>query len=409
MSALAKQKVPRLPTAQEQTAKRRLLQLLEEDRSLLMTGQPFTAMLAMQLDLVPVVDDRLPVAGTDGCSIFFNAAHLLARTDRDRRFILAHEVWHCALGHFRRALGRETTLWNAAVDYEVNHLLAAELGYTPADALQNKRFANLSAEEIHARLLAGAPTFARHGLVLDTHDLAHAHASANIGGVQDPDFIPKLALTNVEVEAISEVWRQRVIAAAQSRECLAGSLPGHLSRIVGEIRTPKVAWQHTLRRFVQQQYGGARRWLPPSRRHIHQGLYLPGMHSDQLNIAVALDNSRSCMGYVAQFLSELRGILTAFDRVSLRLLVFDTAVRSDRQFDETNLHELSVLTLEGGGGTDFTPVFDACDLQPPLALLLLTDGFGQVPPKAPPYPVLWALTDKGRSPVEWGETLTLSP
>lgn len=409
MSALAMQPVRRMPTDEEQAAKRRLLQILEDDRSLLMTGQPFTAMLAMQLDLVPVVDDRLPVAGTDGCTIFFNATHMLGRTDRDRRFILAHEVWHCALGHFRRALGREPALWNAAVDYEVNHLLAEELGHVPAHALHDRRFANLPAEEIYTRLLAGAPKTLENQQVIDTHDLTLATASACKSGVQDQDFLPVPASSSAEVEERTETWRQRVMAAAQLRERSAGTLPGYLRRIVADIREPKVAWQHALQRFVQQQYGGARQWLPPSRRHIHCGLYLPGMRASQLNITVALDNSGSCQEDVTAFLGELCDILTAFDRVNLRLLVFDASVRSDRLLDETKLHELATLTLVGGCATDFTPVFDACDLQPPLALLLLTDGFGRAPAKAPPYPVLWALTKEGRCLVEWGETLTLAP
>ena len=138
---------PTLPSEEDQIVKRNMRRALEEDRALMMTGQPFTAMLAMQLNLIPVVDSRLPTAGTDGKAIFFNAQFMAERSPADRRFILAHEVWHCALGHFRRQLGRDANLWNQACDYEVNQLLSVELGYCPRDALWDRRFQELSAEE----------------------------------------------------------------------------------------------------------------------------------------------------------------------------------------------------------------------------------------------------------------------
>ena len=62
---------PILPSEEDQILKRNMRKALEEDRALMMTGQPFTAMLAMQLNLIPVVDSRLPTAGTDGKAIFF--------------------------------------------------------------------------------------------------------------------------------------------------------------------------------------------------------------------------------------------------------------------------------------------------------------------------------------------------
>jgi predicted metal-dependent peptidase len=155
------------PSEEDQSLKRKMRRTLEEDRALMMTAQPFTAMLAMQLNLVPVVDSRLPTAGTDGKTIFFNALFMAGRTNADRRFILAHEVWHCAMGHFRRQLGRDAKLWNQACDYEVNHILSAELGHCPNDALWDRRFQELSAEETYARLLNGIEQAKKGQQVLD--------------------------------------------------------------------------------------------------------------------------------------------------------------------------------------------------------------------------------------------------
>lgn len=398
---------PTLPSDEDQILKRNMRKTLEEDRALMMTGQPFTAMLAMQLNLIPVVDSRLPTAGTDGKAIFFNAQFMAERSSADRRFILAHEVWHCALGHFRRQLGRDANLWNQACDYEVNHLLSVELGYCPRDALWDRRFQELSAEETYARLLNGTVQAKKGQQVLDIHDLETSLNRLSNGLIIDPDFVPEAPATSQEEQSLSEAWRQRLITVAQQRDRMPGSLPGHLRRIVDQIRSPNVPWEQLLNRFLQKQQGGDRQWLPPSRRHVYQGLYLPSRRSSFLEITVALDNSGSCIGDIPQFLGELKAILGGFNRVSLRLMVFDTQIHNDQMLSEQDLHRLSELEIEGGGGTDFMPVFEACETTPPQALIILTDGFARAPEHAPGYPVLWVLAKDGECPVSWGEKIFL--
>lgn len=398
----------RAPSAEDQAHKRALRATLEEDRALLMTGHPFTAMLAMQLNLIPVADSRLPVAGTDGFNVFFNVHHILRRSAKDRRFILAHEVWHCALGHFRRALGREPARWNHAIDYEVNHLLAEELGYCPPDALYDKRLVGLNAEEVYARLQRRKHTEPLAGQqVLDTHELGTIEQADDANALIDPDYAPHAHRTSTEAQDLQETWRQRLISIAQQRAHLAGNLPGHLGRIIARIREPEVPWQHVLARYVLQCHGGARQWLPPARRYIHSGLYLPSRRGTHLALTLALDNSGSCANVVDDFVAELKGLLSAFDTVELRLLVFDTCIQQARTLTEQSLYELSRFELRGGGGTSFMPVFAQCDETPPNLLVILTDGYGEAPATMPGYPVLWALTDDGACPVPWGNTLTL--
>jgi len=413
----------RTPSAEEQAMKRALRATLEDDRALLMAAQPFTAMLAMQLAFVPVADSRLPVAATDGRHVFFNVHACRARSAPDRRFILAHEVWHCVLGHFRRKIGREPRRWNIAVDYEVNHLLAAELGHCPADALYDEALIGLNAEEIYQRLSDDADSRAdgsdrvwpRHGQrVLDTHDLSgHDGADADNDEadtgefVIDPDYCPQPPLTQSEEQALREVWRQRLVATAQQRKRDHGTLPGHLRRIIETVRTPRVHWRQLLARFVLQRHGGNRQWLPPARRHVHRGLYLPSRRAAHLSLTLALDNSGSCHHDIPDFVAELSGLLSAFDTLELRLLVFDTSIREERTLTEQSLHELRRFELHGGGGTDFRPVFSRCDADPPDLLLLLTDGYGPAPTTRPTYPVIWTVTADGHCPVDWGETITL--
>ena len=391
--------VARTPTAEEQRLKQQILQECEADRALLLAAQPFTAKLLMQLQLIAVVDDRLPTAGTDGETLFVNARFMAGRTAQDRRFILAHEVWHCALGHHRRILGREPDTWNVACDYEVNALLREELGFCPADALRREAYQGLSAEQIYADLM-GRSRRPQRGAVLDEHDLQGALMRSAL--VMDPDFNPK----PVSAEA-ARAWQQRLIATAQQLERQRGDLPGHLAQLVKRLRHPRVPWQRELAGYIQTLHTGARRWLPPSRRHLHAGLYLPSHRGEELDLAVAIDTSGSCVSVLPEFLRELGGILGAADRVRLRVLEFDTRVTQERTLDEGQLHALDAWQCLGGGGSDSRPVFDRLRETPPQLLVVLTDGDIAVPEQAPGYAVIWCLTDRGRQPAGWGRKIAL--
>jgi predicted metal-dependent peptidase len=64
--------------------------------------------------------------------------------------------------------------------------------------------------------------------------------------------------------------------------------------------------------------------------------------------------------------------------------------------------------LQGGGGTDFRPVFDWLVRQDraPDALIYFTDAEGTFPRAEPGFPVIWLV--KGRHPVPWGQRVQLN-
>lgn len=120
------------PDDADKIAKAEAKRTWERDRASLLIEQPFVAMLTMNLDIVPAVDCRLPTASTDGSRIYINPYFLKTLTSDERIFVLAHEVWHCALQHFPRQGPREPELWNVAIDHEVNAMLRGQ-GLTMPD------------------------------------------------------------------------------------------------------------------------------------------------------------------------------------------------------------------------------------------------------------------------------------
>ena len=94
------------PSEEDEAIKVKLLDEWSNDRMKLLNWRPFIGTLAMNLELIPVVDYRCPTASTDGRRVFFNP-HFLNDLNIDERLtILAHEIWHCGLSHFTREHGR---------------------------------------------------------------------------------------------------------------------------------------------------------------------------------------------------------------------------------------------------------------------------------------------------------------
>jgi len=147
--------------------------------------------------------------------------------------------------------------------------------------------------------------------------------------------------------------------------------------------------------------------LPPARRQIYRGLYLPSMRTEALRVAVAIDTSGSTQEDLPIFLSELESLLTEFDRVEVTVIECDAKISRVRVLTESSVSELGSGAFKGGGGTDLRPPFTYLESSPPACLIYLTDGDGPAPQRAPGFPVLWVLTEHGTSPTSWGQSVSI--
>jgi predicted metal-dependent peptidase len=195
------------------------------------------------------------------------------------------------------------------------------------------------------------------------------------------------------------------VAVAQARQVakLRGELPGGLARLVEEVLQSRVDWRDVLREFVSSHARNDYCWSPPNRRFVHQGLYLPGLRSEELGeVVLAVDTSGSIgEKELARFAAEAQGILEAFD-CSLTILYHDTAVQAVRHWRSGE----GPLTLEpaGGGGTSHVCVFDwvSARAEQPACVVCLTDLHTELPQVAPPAPVLWAVVGRNTNDPPFG-------
>ncbi len=210
-----------------------------------------------------------------------------------------------------------------------------------------------------------------------------------------------------EDRALERRWAEHVLTAAQQLRRLGRPLPRAIQRLVDRLRAPRLHWSDLLRRFVEPILGDQRRWLPPNRRHLHRGVYLPSRREHLLRVFVGLDTSASTLQLQGDLLSELVGILQVTKRYELTLAQADHELRSLQTYTVDRPLDVRSLQQVGGGGTDLEVFFATVErrhLDPALAIVL-TDGLGSAPRHPPPYPVVWALPAGLRAPVTWGNVL----
>lgn len=385
---------------------------LTRARASLITAQPFFASLALRLTVEETA--AIETADTNGKRMRFNPAFVETLTQPELAGVVAHEVMHCALDHITRLNGRDLKRWNRAIDEAANpYVLAAGLTL-PSSAWLSPEFAGLSADEIYAKLPAedagddgkgkpGAGQGSGQQNAPGGPENAPGVDSGACGGIE-----PTGAGTSpAEETALREEWKVYTMQAAMAAKA-AGKLSGELAQLVEEMRKPVVDWREVLRRFIATAVPNDYGWLPPNRRYIGAGLYLPGLVADRLaRIGLFVDTSRSTWDFLPAFAAEFNAILQDCRPDSVALIYCDTRVNS---WEEIGSDAYPVkLEAKGGGGTDFRPPFDHIEAEG-LGLdcaIYLTDLECNKFPLAPPYPVLWASAKAGKVP--FGEIVRLTP
>jgi predicted metal-dependent peptidase len=425
------------PSHQRTTAEK-----LMRARTRLVLDQPFFGTLGLRLKLTP---GSFPTMATDGTRIVYNPAFVDDLKPGELEGALAHEVLHCALGHHCRRGTRDPRLWNEAADLAINPILIKN-GFTlPAGALIDPAFNNLSAEEIYARLIErrgqesspNAPSDAqgKNGGTAGRAPQPTQHSEiqgSSISTTCQPDQTAETARESSDSSSMrpggfGEVWDARdeqghpaspaekhrqehewSIAAEQAiRSAKAcGHEPGGVERPLTENRRSQLDWRAILRDFIASAAPSDYRWMPPNRRYIASGLYLPSVERRGLGeIVIVVDTSGSIgKRELDQFAAEISAISEEAQPEAIHVVYCDAAVQLVQEFRAS---EPVCLEPKGGGGTDFRPAFDCVaekDLTP-ACLIYLTDLCCDSFPETPEYPLLWVTQSHRTAP--FGETIRI--
>jgi predicted metal-dependent peptidase len=394
--------------AARQGAQERALRALSQARCRLVLGKDarsaFFATLALRL--IPEVDWRAQTMATDGKKLHLNPDFVNSLSPDELLGVVAHEVMHNALAHHARRGHRDPRRWGVACDLAVNPLLLDSGFVLPPSRLMPGEgpFAGLarglSAEEYYALLpdpQGGRPEEPGQGEQDDDQGGGQLPDPGGCGAVKDTgDGSP------AEVRQAQADWEVALAQALQVAK-QRGELPAGLARLVEEVLQPKVDWRDVLRQFLSQQARNDFSWSRPNRRFVHRGVYLPGMHSEELGeVVLAVDTSGSIgQEELDAFAAEAQAILESYD-CSLTVLYHDCQVQHVQRWASSD----GPLRLEpvGGGGTSHACVFDWLEQQgqTPTCLIALTDLYTEMPQQPPALPVLWAVVGDNPSVPPFG-------
>ena len=357
---------------------------------------------------------------TDGVSLFYSPEFVDTLNAAELTGVLAHEVMHPALQHHTRRGDRDRKRWNMACDYAINPLLL-DAGLTlPKDVLIDHRFRGMSAERIYNLI-------EEQGTAPCEQSTSGGPSTEGGGGNQPPQPNQGESEPNPPVTpggfgqvldapepvgddggSVAEQAREWKIAVEQAENVakLAGKLPAGVTCSLEQSEAAGVDWRELLRRAWSETVPSDYSWMPPNRRHIWAGLYLPGVRFEGAGeIAIAVDCSGSINArQLGLFEAEIRSILEAQRPSRVHVLYFDTEVHKTEVYQPGQPIALNPV---GGGGTNFAPCFRWLDERGivPQTVVFLTDLCGAFPSEAPAYPVLWASTESRRAP--FGQVISM--
>lgn len=371
---------------------------IKQARAHLLRTDHFLGALALRLE--PLADPSLPYLGTDGRTLRYNPTAIAEQPLDVLALGVAHEVAHCQLQHFGRRGGRDPERWNVAADYAANARLV-DAGHTlPKEWLFDAAYAGMSAERIYSELGKNPPTEeqkqqADRGRVDDAPDPQGAgkpNDKPDGQGDQEGPGQPQEAPGKAAADLCRE-W-QEATAEAEMRALAKGTMPGALSRKLSQERKRPQSWREILAQYAADHAKHEARTIPPNRRHVWRGAYLPSLRGLDVGTLVAVFDTSSSIGRaeIARFVAECRGILDSGIVAELVVMACDTRAHLIGRY--TRGEDIPIESAPGGGGTDFRPPFRLCDELGirPTVLAYLTDMIGKFPEEAPDYPVLWVST-----------------
>ena len=386
---------------------------IQKARTALLLDHPFFGSLLYRLK------DRESCAvktmATDGISLLWNPEFVESLTAATLVGTLAHEVMHPALRHHLRRSGRDPKRWNIACDYAINPLLVDAGLKLPEGVLLEGRFRGMSAEQIYNLLESdqdsdpngdndpqpagsngsnGSPDQNKAG------DPSIPETDGGIGQVLDA---PEESDDSPTIEEQTREWeiavKQAVTVAQQ-----AGKVPAGFDRAMEGVAEAAINWRELLRRLWSETTASDYSWMRPNRRHLWNGLYLPGVIKEGVEeIVIAVDCSGSISGRQLRiFEAEARSILEGQRPERVYVLYFDAVVQRVEIYEAGQPISLNPA---GGGGTEFGPCFEWVEERgiTPQTMVFLTDLYGSFPSIAPCYPVLWASTGRRQAP--FGEVI----
>ena len=350
-------------------------------RIALLLKHSFFGNLATRLTLINA-DDWCSTAATDGLKLYYNSRFIMMLKPKEVIFLVAHEVLHVVYDHMGRRGDRDPQLFNIANDYAVNaDLKKHKVGefITTVDCLYEQKYEGWASEKIYDDLMKNIQKINLDQLIDKMID-DHLDGDGEEGEGEDGDKEGKgkrPSMSESEREAMRKEIRDAILNAAQ--QAAAGELPLGVERLIKELTDPVMNWRELIQTSLTSAIKSDYTWMRPSRRSWHMDAVLPGTNpGEEIDVDVYIDLSGSISYKQGMaFLTEVMGMMDMFDGYRVHVSCFDTEVYNTQQFNSDNMDTVEDYKLMGGGGTDFTCIFEHLkeEGRVPNKLIVFTDCY----------------------------------
>lgn len=316
----------------------------------------------------------IPIAAVDVEEGIIYANPINDYSEKEWRFVLAHEYLHAGLDHGSRLEGRDPYLWNVACDYVVNGWLHdMGIGDMPRDGLlYDPKLKNKSAEEIYDMIMDNKRAYTKEGTFAGRkHGDIMGGRMKSRDGVSLDDFCRSALMQGLEIH--NEQGR--------------GFIPEGLIEEIRARAMPPIRWDVKLANWFDKYVETAekhRSYAYPSRRQgatpdIPRPRYIVSeedARTGTFGAVIDTSGSMACsdigkaLGSVVSYASS--------KNVKYVRVVFCDAAPYDAGF--IDIDELAGrVEVTGRGGTWMQPAVDllenATDFPKDAPILIITDGW----------------------------------
>jgi predicted metal-dependent peptidase len=290
-------------------------------------------------------------------------------------------------------------LWNIAGDHEIN-LRLKEAGFKVwKQACCDERFSDMTAEEIYEILRKENEEDKKNG-----QKGRHGEDGDPVPGLGEDMREPE---NMTPEEVVAETQRiKTMVAQAATMAKQAGQMSAGLERFVHAILHPTTPWWDQLTLLAKRVVREDESWLVKNRRF--DKIYLPGYKSYRLGKIVLINDTSGSIS--DRDLKLYNGIaMDVFDELrpeSMDVIWWDYEFQGRQEFGPGERPELRAV---GGGGTAMDRALKYVEdeyVDPPAAVILITDCETGWPDYEMPYPLIVLSTTQKVSPI--GTTIHVS-
>ncbi|MCI5596386.1 MAG: VWA-like domain-containing protein [Lachnospiraceae bacterium] len=392
--------------------------------------------------LIPTPDWNTDTIGCDGFRIYYKPEYVMGLYESGTVFVnrvYLHMILHCMFKHVIKRGKREKKLWDLACDIVVESVLDSftyRCVHLPVHGKRRnlyqkikKEYQVFTAERVYEWLIRQNLSF-EHYVEWAMEFRRDDHSFWDLPENQKENRIQNF---QNKWQDISEKTQTEMETFAKDQEDEAGDMVRKL-----QVENRK---KYDYKSFLRQ-FAILREEMQVDIDSFDYGFYTYGLNmygnmpliepqewkevKKIQEFVIAIDTSMSCSEELVQiFLEQTYAILketeSFFQKVKIHLIQCDSKVQSDVIIScEDDLKRyMDELTIRGGGGTDFRPVFQYVDelieqkyFYHLKGLVYFTDGYGEFPKVRPLYDTAFVFLQQDYNDVNvppWAMKLILQP